>query len=114
MKLSDDDLWRLHHVLATIADIEECLARNPREDKIVYIALERLVGNIGEACRTVSAELKAAYPDIPWARINGMRNAVIHEYHKVKKERVWDVAEHKIPALKDWITGIIEAHKSST
>jgi uncharacterized protein with HEPN domain len=111
MKLSQNDYWRLTHILEAIADVEECLARNPREDKITQLALERLIGNIGEMCRTVSEELKAAYPDIPWAQIKGMRNTVIHEYHKIKKERIVDVAEHKIPALKDWIRGIIETSK---
>ena len=112
MKLSTEDHWRLKHIMEAIADIEECLTRNPREDKIAQLALERLIGNIGEMCRTVSDGLKSAYPDIPWAQIRGMRNTVIHEYHKIKRERVWDVAEHKIPALKDWIKGIIEAGES--
>ena len=36
-----------------------------------------------------------------------MHNILVHEYYKVEKETIWDIAEHKIPALKDWVTGIL-------
>ncbi len=113
MKLSEEDIWRLTHIEQFIANVEECLRRGPKEDEIVQAALERFIGNIGEACRAVSEDLKNAYPDIPWNRIVSMRNAVVHEYYKIKRERVWDVAEHKIPALKDWIKGIMETHRKA-
>lgn len=111
MRLPETDLWRLKHVLLAIADVEECLRRGTRGDRIVQAALERFVANIGEMCRGVSDALKVAYPHIPWADIVAMRNFLVHEYHKVKTETIWDVAEHKIPALKDWVKAIIEAHE---
>jgi uncharacterized protein with HEPN domain len=32
-------------------------------------------------------------------------------YDKIIAENLWEIAEHKIPALKDWIEGILEKLK---
>lgn len=112
MKLSADDLWRLNHMLLAIADIEECVKKR-HLDPLIQYALEKLITNIGEMARSVSPTLKQQYADIPWPNIVAMRNMLVHEYHKIDKETVWPVAEHKIPALKDWIIGIIEAHEKT-
>ena len=71
-------------------------------------ALERKYTIIGESCRAVSANMRIKYPEIPWSDIIAMRNILVHEYYKVEKETLWEIAEHKIPPLKDWITGILE------
>ena len=34
----------------------------------------------GDACRGISAELLARYPEVPWSAIIGMRNILIHDY----------------------------------
>ena len=36
-----------------------------------------------------------------------MRNYLVHEYYIIDQETIWDVAEHKIPALRDGIEGIL-------
>lgn len=40
------------------------------------------------------------YPDIPWKRMAGMRDKLIHEYAGVDLETVWDVATEELPAIK--------------
>ncbi len=104
------DAVRLQHILDEIAEIEHILALQDR-GVLAEAALERKYIIIGEACRAVSDAMKAHYPQIPWTDIIAMRNILVHEYYKVTKETLWDVAEHKIPALKDWTRGIIEARK---
>lgn len=101
------DIVRLKHILGEIAEIEDILARGVR-DKHLESALERKYTIIGEACRAMSQGLKTQYPEVPWSDIIAMRNILVHEYYRVEKETIWDVAEHKIPALKDWIEGILE------
>ncbi len=106
------DEVRLRHIMEQIALVENILASD-RQNPLCEPALERIYTVIGEACRCVSPVLKSAYPDIPWSDIIAMRNILVHEYYKVKKETLWDVAEHKIPALKDWINGILEQNKNT-
>jgi uncharacterized protein with HEPN domain len=102
------DEWKLQHILEAIGMIECCVQRKKENDSLVEAALERFIINIGEMCRSLSPRLKEKYPAIPWQDIVSMRNILVHEYYKTDKETIWDTAEHKIPALKDWIVGIIE------
>jgi uncharacterized protein with HEPN domain len=101
------DIVRLKHILDEISEIEEILTR-PIRDAILESALERKYTIIGEACRAISAEMQERYKEVPWGDIIAMRNVLVHEYYRVEKETLWDVAENKIPALKDWIIGILE------
>lgn len=105
------DIVRLRHILDECAHIEQFLQRSDR-DALLEAALERKYIIIGEACRAMSHQLKQQYSQIPWADIIAMRNILVHEYYKVERETLWDVAEHKIPALKNWIQGIISGEKA--
>jgi len=46
--------------------------------------------------------MQAAHPEIPWARITGMRHRIVHGYGSVDREKVWDAATN-------WLTPLIEA-----
>lgn len=106
-----DDV-RLQHIMDEIVQIEWILAQ-PDRGLLAEAALERKYIIIGEASRAISADLRKHYSMVPWADIIAMRNILVHEYYKVERETLWDVAEHKIPALKDWVKGIIETHRNA-
>lgn len=89
-----------------IADVEYIVAQLSR-DKIDELALERLHTTIGEACCAMFKELRQSYSHVPWGDIISMRNILVHEYYKVKKKTIWDVAENKIPVLKNRIQSIL-------
>ena len=101
------DIVRLNDILQAISGIEQILIEN-KDNFITQRAMERCFEILGEACRRVSEELKQEYPDIPWGNIIALRNVISHEYDKVEITTLWEIAQHKIPALKDWIKGILE------
>ena len=41
---------------------------------------------IDEAARRISIETQASIPSIPWAKVIGMRNRLIHEYDAIDLE----------------------------
>lgn len=47
-------------------------------DRVLQLAMTRLVEVIGEAANRVSNETQRRHPDIPWPQIVGMRNRLIH------------------------------------
>jgi len=55
---------------------------------------------IGEATKNLSASLRSASPSVPWARMAGMRDVLIHNYISVDLEVVWGVVEDEISPLK--------------
>jgi len=54
---------------------------------------------IGEAVRYLTPPTLALMPEIPWQRIKGMRNFLIHEYDGVDAVLVWDVLKNHLPPL---------------
>lgn len=55
---------------------------------------------IGEAASRLPEDLRNLHPDIPWRRIAGLRNRIIHEYFDVDLELLWEVLATELPALK--------------
>jgi uncharacterized protein with HEPN domain len=69
-------------------------------------AVIRRIEIIGEATKHLPKEIKDKYPGIPWQKIAGMRDMLIHEYFGVDLDLTWNVATQDIPRLKKEIAKI--------
>lgn len=54
---------------------------------------------LGETAKRVSPAFRDAHPEIPWRKIMGLRNVVVHEYFHVDVRRAWKIASRDIPDL---------------
>ena len=52
---------------------------------------------MGEAVKRLSPEFRATHANIPWRRIAGMRDVLIHSYDDVDLGLVWLVLERDLP-----------------
>ena len=77
-------------------------------DEQVVDAVVRNLGIIGEAVNNLPTDFKSKYPKIPWNKIVGMRNKVLHEYFGIDWGILWETIEKSIPELKKQITKIIK------
>jgi uncharacterized protein with HEPN domain len=68
-------------------------------DRVLSLALVRLLEIVGEAAARVSAEERAKHPTIPWAEIVSLRNRLIHGYASVDMDIVWEILRRDVPAL---------------
>ena len=76
--------------------------RNMKEflgDVTAQDAVIRRITVIGEAAARISEDFRAAHPNLPWRRIVGMRNVLVHDYAEVDLDVVWEVATEKLPEL---------------
>ena len=54
---------------------------------------------MGEAARAIPEEIQEKYPGIPWGKIQGIRNVLVHEYFRLDEEILWDESQNDIPPL---------------
>jgi uncharacterized protein with HEPN domain len=55
---------------------------------------------VGEAAARVSGVLQAQNPNVPWAKIVGFRNILVHAYFGIDWNIVWHAATVEAPALR--------------
>ena len=78
-------------------------------DRVLSLALTRLVEIVGEAAGRVPSNERRKYPGIDWARIIGMRNRLIHEYGTVDLAVLWLTVKEDFPDLVTRIEKILHA-----
>ena len=62
---------------------------------------------IGEAAGRLSQGFRDEHADVPWSAIIGMRNILIHEYHHVDLDEVWQAAVRDVPDLSAQIETLL-------
>lgn len=77
------------------------------KERMLELALVRLVEIIGEAAGRVSRETQDTYHEIPWPEIIGMRNRLIHGYDSFDLRILWDTVELDLPPLISLLKKII-------
>jgi len=54
---------------------------------------------IGEAAARLTPETCAELPNVPFSRIIGMRNRIVHDYGHVDFEIIWETVQMHLPLL---------------
>lgn len=62
---------------------------------------------IGEAVKNLSDRLKSRRPDVPWRRIAGTRDKIIHQYFGVDYQTVWDIVATRLTSLEQAVSGLL-------
>ena len=81
------------------------------QDTMMSDAVLRNIEIIGEAAKNVPEHAKNRYGAVPWRRIIGLRNIVIHGYFGVDMENIWEIITKNIPEVKNTIVSMLEAAK---
>jgi uncharacterized protein with HEPN domain len=106
------DLVYLDHIHEAIERITAYSAVGREEFFRNRMAQDAVVRNfeiIGEAVKRLSDDIKDRRPDVPWRRVAGFRNVLVHDYMNVDQEEVWNVVETHLPALRKAVEELLES-----
>jgi uncharacterized protein with HEPN domain len=78
------------------------------KDRRTVNAVVRSLEVMGEAAKRIPVEIRKEYPEIPWKRMTGMRDKLIHEYSGVDVEIVWGVVKMELPPLKPFFDQMLQ------
>ncbi|MBI2345621.1 MAG: DUF86 domain-containing protein [Deltaproteobacteria bacterium] len=102
-----------------LIQIQECVQRigeytqNGKEHflrtPLVQDGVVRNFEIIGETTKQLSQTLKDRYPDIPWKRVAGFRDVLIHDYMGIDLEEVWGIIEKSLSSLERQIRAILDS-----
>lgn len=70
-------------------------------------AVVRNLEIIGEASKNIPPQVRALSQSVPWSKIAGLRDILIHAYFNVDIDIVWDVVRNKLADLKAAATALL-------
>jgi uncharacterized protein with HEPN domain len=109
--LEPKDPIRLRHMLDYAHETLELIRGKGRNnldsDRVLGLALVRLLEMIGEAANRVSPEGQSLCPSIPWSQIIGLRNRLIHGYDAVDMDILWQILKRDLPILIEELEKIL-------
>ena len=110
--LTHNDRVRLEHMVDAMGKIDQVLV-GYTEDRFVQdwqkqLIVERLLEIFGEAAAHLTPQIRAAYPNIPWSKMVGLRNVVNHQYFRIDVSSIWQTATHALPPIKVKIQNILD------
>lgn len=107
-----DDGVRLRHMRDHAAEAITMTQGRRREDldqdRMLELALVRLMEIVGEAAGRVTPQTRAQLPDIPWPDVVAMRNRLIHGYDSVDHDILWDTINDDLPLLLQAIDRLLQ------
>jgi uncharacterized protein with HEPN domain len=77
-------------------------------NKDIIDATIRRLEVIGEAVKNIPNSFRDKHPDVPWNRIAGFRDIIIHAYFRVNLDMTWDIIKINIPQLKRDVKRILK------
>ena len=70
------------------------------QDETTVDAVVRNLEVPGEAARQIPHAFAAGHPDVPWRKITGLRNRIVHDYFGLDLEIIWQIIRNDLPPPK--------------
>jgi len=106
-----DDYLRLQDMAEAIRQIDKYASKGKQafeRDELIRVWIVHHLQVLAEAARGISEESQKRYHTIPWSKIIGFRNILVHHYFTINADEIWAVVEADIPQLKRELDAILE------
>lgn len=111
-------------VVAPLLDLDETIraaadlvarGRDAYDSDFIHrLAAEAISNRLGEAVASLDETWRAMLPSVPWRAIRTNRNFVVHVYHAIDYDRLWNTLMTDVPAVAQVLEPYIEAARTAT
>ena len=70
-------------------------------DEILSSAISFKFVQISENVKKLPLSINEVYPNIPWNKISGLRNRIVHDYEGINLKSIWYVINNDLSTLED-------------
>lgn len=102
----------LKDIIDAINNIEDYVTNLSLDDfkneKMRVDAVTRNFTILGEAVSQLPPEIIEKHLSVPWIEVKNFRNVIVHKYHILDLDIMWDIIENKLNPLKEQITKILK------
>lgn len=107
-----DPLVRVRHMRDYAREAVQLLGEKTLDeltgDRVLQLALVRLVEIVGEAATRVDPAVKLQHPSLPWREAAGMRNKLVHDYDYVDIVVVFHTVQNDLPPLIQQLEAVLQ------
>jgi uncharacterized protein with HEPN domain len=65
------------------------------------------LSQVGELSTALDDSFTESHPEIPWAKLAGLRHRIVHDYEGIKILLIWDFIENELGGLKSQLNQIV-------
>jgi len=102
----------IEDIIRSVNDVEEFTRGMSYDDfiqdkKTIY-AVIRALEVLGEAAKNIPHSIRDNYPHVPWRKMAGMRDKLIHQYFGVDLEILWKMVQKDLTHLKPLMENFLD------
>ena len=105
------DLSNLTDIIQAGKQIEEFIKDVDKAkfngSSLIQSAVIRQIEIIGEATKRLTEKFRSEHTEIPWKKMAGMRDILIHAYDHVDIDEVWNAIKTALPSIIKQIEKLI-------
>ena len=76
-------------------------------DRKIHLSVQHQLIVMGEATKRVSTAYRELHPDIPWRRIAGIRDVLVHDYDEVNLQEIWKTITISVPEVLELVLRLL-------
>lgn len=66
------------------------------------------LSQIGELVNKIDKEFISKHPQIPWFKMRGLRNRIVHDYEGINLKLIWEIIDMDIGILREQLLKLID------
>lgn len=91
----------INHINSILKYTEDVNYTTFKNDSMMVEACVFNLSQIGELVNKLDKDYIESNPNIPWFKVRGLRNKIVHDYEGVNLKLIWEIINKDIEVLKD-------------